>query len=123
VQGCYDVALHQTALYDFLAGGVVLAILVLLERRPRFDGFFLLAFTVLYGGGRFISDFARAADKYLLGPLTGSQVGALCAIVAVVVWIAIRRPDRRLPYAWQPPDFRHPWDCAQPAAETGDIQA
>ncbi|MBA2730050.1 MAG: prolipoprotein diacylglyceryl transferase [Euzebyaceae bacterium] len=123
VQGCYDVALHQTALYDFLAGGVVLAILVMLERRPRFDGFFLVTFTVLYGGGRFLSDFARAADKDLLGPLTGSQVGALCAIVATLAWVAIRRPDRRRPYAWLPPDFRHPWDCAQPAAETGDIQA
>jgi phosphatidylglycerol:prolipoprotein diacylglycerol transferase len=123
VQGCYDVALHQTALYDFLAGGAVLAILALLERRPRFDGFFFVAFTMLYGGGRFLSDFARAADKDLVGPLTGSQVGALCAIVGALTWVAVRRPDRRRPYAWFPPDFRHPWDAAQPSAETDDIQA
>jgi phosphatidylglycerol:prolipoprotein diacylglycerol transferase len=123
VQGCYDVALHQTALYDFLAGGVVLAILILLERRPRFDGFFLVAFAVLYGGGRFLSDFARAADRDLIGPLTGSQVGALCAIVAALIWVAVRRPGRRRPYAWLPPDFRHPWDSEQTVTETDDIQA
>ncbi len=33
-QGCFDVAVHQTALYDFLIGGAVFAALPLLERRP-----------------------------------------------------------------------------------------
>lgn len=116
VQGCFDTALHQTALYDFLAGGVVFAALILLERRPRFDGFFLLMFAVLYGAGRFLTDFARAADKDLLGPLTGSQLTAAGAILAALLWVAVRRPDRRRPYAWNPPDFDHPWsDTAEPA--------
>lgn len=109
-QGCFDATLHQTALYDFLAGGIIFAVLLLLERRPRFDGFFLLAFVAMYGMARFVTDFARAADRDLLGPLTGSQVAALAAIAAVAIWIAIRRPDRRQPYAWNPPDFAHPWD-------------
>ena len=110
MQGCFDAALHQTALYDFLAGGIIFAALLLLERRPRFDGFFLLAFAGMYGLARFVTDFARAADKDLLGPLTGSQLTALATIAAVLLWVAIRRPDRRLPYAWNPPDFTHPWD-------------
>jgi phosphatidylglycerol:prolipoprotein diacylglycerol transferase len=112
VQGCYDAVLHQTAFYDFLAGGIIFAMLLLLERRPRFDGFFLMAFGVMYGIGRFLTDFARDADKDLLGPLTGSQLTALATIVAITVWFVIRRPDRRTPYAWTPPDFDHPWDRA-----------
>lgn len=115
VQGCFDAALHQTALYDFLAGGIIFAILLLLERKPRFDGFFLLAFAGMYGLARFLTDFARAADKDLLGPLTGSQLTSLGTIVAVLVWVAVRRPDRRTPYAWNPPDFSHPWDASAPA--------
>ncbi|HVM20016.1 MAG TPA: prolipoprotein diacylglyceryl transferase family protein [Egibacteraceae bacterium] len=104
-QGCFDAALHQTALYDFLAGGIIFAILLVLERRRRFDGFFIMSFAVLYGAGRFITDFARAGDIDLVGPLTGSQLTGLGAIVTVLVWFLVRRPDRREPYAWDPPHF------------------
>ena len=114
VQGCFDAAVHQTALYDFLAGGIVFAILLVLERKPRFDGFFMAAFAVLYGLGRFVTDFAREADKDMLGTLTGSQLTALGTILAVVLWFVLTRPDRRTPYAWDPPDFDHPWDDPEP---------
>ncbi|MBA2529533.1 MAG: prolipoprotein diacylglyceryl transferase, partial [Euzebyales bacterium] len=117
VQGCFDAVLHQTALYDFLAGGIVFVILLLLERRPRFDGFFMVAFAVCYGAGRVVTDFARAADKDLLGPLTGSQLAAAAAIAASLAWVALARPQRRTPYAWAPPDFDHPWDAEEAAGE------
>ena len=112
VQGCYDVALHQTALYDFLAGGIVLAVLLLLERRPRFDGFFMLAFVGLYGVGRFLTDFARESEAlFSLGgvDITGSQVAILGAIAAGLVWFLVTRPDRKTPYGWDPPAFEHGW--------------
>ena len=73
VQGCFDSVVHQTALYDLLAGGIIFVTLLLLERRPRFDGFFLLTFGVLYATGRLITDILRDADKDLLGPLTGTS--------------------------------------------------
>lgn len=117
LQGCYDAVLHQTALYDFLTGGVVLLALLLLERRPRFDGFFAAVFVLLYGGGRFLSDFAREADKDLVGTLTGSQLTVLTAIAAVGVWLALSRPWSRRPYAWSPPDFPHSWDAGIPPAQ------
>jgi phosphatidylglycerol---prolipoprotein diacylglyceryl transferase len=98
VQGCFDAAVHQ------------FAILLLLERKPRFDGFFMAAFAVLYGTGRFITDFAREADKDMVGTLTGSQLAALATITAVLLWFLLTRPDRRRPYAWDPPEFAHPWD-------------
>jgi phosphatidylglycerol---prolipoprotein diacylglyceryl transferase len=109
-QGCFDAVLHQTALYDFLAGGAIFALLMLLERRPRFDGFFLTVFVVLYGCFRFVSDFVREADLDLLWTLTGSQLAATGAIAAALLWVALARPDRRRPWAWAPPTFSHPWD-------------
>ncbi len=115
-QGCFDAVVHQTALYDFLAGGIVFAILLMLERRPRFDGFFMLAFGVLYGTGRVLTDFAREADKDMLGTLTGSQLTSLATIAAVLLWVAVRRPGRVMPYAWSPPDFPHGWGTPPPAA-------
>jgi phosphatidylglycerol---prolipoprotein diacylglyceryl transferase len=113
VQGCYDAVVHQTALYDFLAAGAVLVILLLLERRPRFDGLFAAVFVLLYGGGRFVSDFARAADLRLLGPFTGSQLTVLTAIGAVGLWILLYKPHRHRPYAWSPPDFSRSSSSAQ----------
>lgn len=109
VQGCFDTAVHQTALYDFLLGGAVFATLLVLERRPRFDGFFMAAFVLLYGSGRLVTDFARAADKDLIGMLTGSQVTALLTIAAVIGWITVSKPARRTPWGWSPPDFDHHW--------------
>ncbi|MGH8906150.1 MAG: prolipoprotein diacylglyceryl transferase [Egibacteraceae bacterium] len=117
VQGCYDAVLHQTALYDFLAGGLILAVLLVLARRPRFDGFFAAMFVALYGGGRFLSDFARDADRDLVGTLTGSQVTVLAAIAAVGLWLVLARPWRSTPYAWSPPDFAHSWGSAPPPAQ------
>lgn len=101
-QGCFDVAVHQTALYDMLAAGLVFTVLVWLERRPRFDGFFASVFVVLYGTGRVLSDFAREADRDMVGTLTGSQISALVAITIVIGWLALRRPWRRAPWAWVP---------------------
>lgn len=110
VQGCFDVAVHQTALYDFLAGGTIYLLLVLLERRPRWDGFFAVVFAFSYGAFRFVSDFAREADLDLLGPLTGSQVTALAVMALIAGWIVGARPWERRPPAWNPPAFTHPWD-------------
>jgi phosphatidylglycerol:prolipoprotein diacylglycerol transferase len=120
VQGCFDASLHQTALYDFLAAGVVLGALLLLARKPRPDGFFLAAFAILYGAGRFVTDFARTADIDLVGPLTGSQVTSLIAILAAVGYLVVARPDRRRPWAWSPPDFPHGWGRSTARHESPD---
>jgi prolipoprotein diacylglyceryltransferase len=118
-QGCFEATVHQTALYDFLLGGAVFAVLLSLERRPRFDGFFMAAFVALYGNGRFITDFARSADRNLVGTLTGSQVTTLLAIAAVLLWVLVTRPARRTPWAWSPPDFPNGWGGGR-ASHSGD---
>ncbi|HEX9888874.1 MAG TPA: prolipoprotein diacylglyceryl transferase family protein [Nitriliruptorales bacterium] len=119
-QGCFDIALHQTALYDFLSAGSLLLLMLLLERRRRFDGFFVVLYVYWYGLFRFLTDFARQ-DRTWSG-LTGSQWAILAAAVAVTTFLITRAPWKRGPYAWDPPHFDHPWkqppaDAATPGPE------
>ncbi|HEX9766937.1 MAG TPA: prolipoprotein diacylglyceryl transferase family protein [Nitriliruptorales bacterium] len=104
--GCFDVALHQTALYDFGAALVVLLVLLWFERSPRFDGFFLAAAVFAYGTLRFLSDFARN-DARIAG-MTGSQLAVLGAMAAVAVWLVRKRPWEDRPWSWDL-RFEHPW--------------
>lgn len=104
--GCFDTVVHQTALYDFGAALFVLLLLLWLERRPRFDGFFLAAWVYGYGAVRFVGDFARE-DRRLFG-LTGSQYALFAAAVAVTVWLVRTRPWQARPWAWDRV-FAHPW--------------
>lgn len=106
-QGCFDVAVHQTALYDFVQAGLLLAVILLLERRPRWDGFFVAVYVYWYGAARFALDFLRE-DRRLLG-LTGSQYAVLAAMVALSLFLRFKRPWDRRPWAWDPPDFDLPW--------------
>ena len=125
VQGCFDTAVHQTALYDFLTGLVVLLLILALERRSRFDGFFGMTFGLAYGGGRIITDFARAADKDLIGPFTGTQLTGIGLVTTAIVWLLVTKPWTVTPWAWIPGE-RAPWtrpeafaaaDAAKKAAE------
>ncbi|MBW3620162.1 MAG: prolipoprotein diacylglyceryl transferase [Actinobacteria bacterium] len=104
--GCFDAVLHQTALYDFLATGLVFLLMLAFERSRRWDGFFVATWIYAYGGLRFLSDFARE-DRRLLG-LTGSQYAVLAAIVALSVYLLVKKPWQRTPWAWDR-EFDHPW--------------
>lgn len=104
--GCFDTAVHQTALYDFGAALFVLLLILWLERRPRFDGFFIAAWIYGYGFVRFLGDFARQ-DARRFG-LTGSQWAMLLAATAVTAWLVRRRPWERRPWAWDG-RFEHDW--------------
>lgn len=122
--GCFDTVVHQTALYDFATAGVVLLLLLSLERRARWDGFFLAAFVYGYGVLRFLTDFVRE-DRRLLG-LTGSQYTVLAAVLAMSLYLWWRKPWREDSWAWDL-EFDHPWlrppreeDAATPGAGGGD---
>lgn len=117
--GCFDTAVHQTALYDLGAALFVLLLLLWFERRPRFDGFFVAAWVYGYGVVRFVGDFARE-DRRLLG-LTGSQYALLAAMAAVTVWLVRTRPWERRPWAWDR-EFDHPW-LTPPEDGAGEVPA
>lgn len=57
-----DVHLHPTQLYSSFYGLVILIVILLLDRKPRFDGFLLSVFFMLYGVFRFVVDFMRYYD-------------------------------------------------------------
>lgn len=108
IQGCFDVAVHHTALYDFASNGLLLVVLLLLERRPRWDGFFITVTLYWYGAVRFLNDFVREGENRFLG-LTGSQYAILGTMAVFAAVLAVLKPWRQRPWSWTPPDFDHPW--------------
>lgn len=114
VAGCFEVAVHQTALYDVLSAGILFAVLVLLERRPRWDGFFVSVLVGWYGSIRFVTDFTRQDRRFL--ELTGSQWTILATILLVAGYLVWKRPWHDRPWSWAPPDFDLPWKQPLPSS-------
>lgn len=102
--GCFDVVVHQTALYDFVSTLFLLGLLLFLGRTARKTGLLTLVFVTWYGTMRVITDFLRVDKRYL--GLTGSQLLAL-SVVLVCLYFLVR-------YRGAPPRFASP---ASPDAE------
>jgi phosphatidylglycerol:prolipoprotein diacylglycerol transferase len=86
---------HQTALYDLIAAGILLVLLLVLARRyaRRYDGFLLLVFASGYAVARIIEDFLRE-DLRRFG-LTGSQWTAVATLaVCLFTLLVLRRTPR-----------------------------
>lgn len=94
--GCFDVVLHQTAIYDFLSTLVLLGVLLYLGRKVRQPGFLTLVFTIWYGTMRMITDFLRVDRRYF--GLTGSQITSL-VVGLICVYLLAR-------YRGAPPRWR-----------------
>lgn len=103
--GCFDLVLHQTALYDFFSTLALLGVLLWLGRSVfRRPGFLILFFTVWYGAMRVITDFLRVDRRYL--GLTGSQLMSL-AVGLLCLWLLIRfrgAPPQLVGPSQPPPD-------------------
>ena len=80
---CVGKVVHQTALYDLIDTCVLLAALLKLRARERYDGFLILVFGAWYGVMRVVEDFLREDVRHF--GLTGSQWTAL-ATVAICLW-------------------------------------
>ena len=78
--GCFDLTLHQTALYDLISTSLLLGVLLWLGRRVRNRGLLTIVFVIWYGIMRLITDFLRVDRRYL--GLTGSQLVALATVLA-----------------------------------------
>lgn len=82
--GCIQpgMVVHQTALYDSILSLFSFGILLLLARKPRKRGFFVLVWASAYSAGRLATDFTRVDKRWFadffepwLGQgLTGSQL-------------------------------------------------
>jgi len=96
--GCFNLTLHQTAIYDFLSTLVLLGVLLWLGRRAHKTGFMILVFTIWYSAMRVITDFLRVDKRYF--GLTGSQLMTLAVGLACVALL--------LRYRGAPPRFADP---------------
>lgn len=84
--GCFDLVLHQTALYDLISTAALLTLLVWVGRRVRPQGTPILIFGAWYGTMRVITDFLRVDRRYL--GLTGSQLMSLAVVLAALYLLA-----------------------------------
>jgi len=118
--GCYDIALHQTALYDLISTAVLLGLLIVLGRRALRGGALALVFTTWYGSMRLITDWLRVDRRY--GGLTGSQI---LAGVVVLLSLGLLARYRGAPPKWgdrryeRPPLGQATEDGEPPAASAG----
>jgi phosphatidylglycerol:prolipoprotein diacylglycerol transferase len=94
--GCFNLTLHQTALYDFFSTLILLGVLLYLGRKVRKPGFLIIVFTIWYGTMRMITDFLRVDRRYL--GLTGSQIMSLLVGLACLYMLA---RYRGAPPRWQ----------------------
>ena len=93
------VPLHPVQLYESMVCIGLFYALVRLNRRKRFDGEVILAYTVLYAIARFLLEFLRGdADRGFVfgGPLSTSQfIAMILGPAAIVLWF-VRRNTRML---------------------------
>ena len=110
--GCYDIVLHQTALYDFISSWVLFGVLIWLGRKSLRVGVLALVFPIWYGAMRLITDFLRVDKRYF--GLTGSQITAL--VVGLVALYLLAR------YRGAPPQFAEPPPAPpeEPTTESGE---
>lgn len=91
VQGCFDVPVIQTALFDVLAATATLLVIVAVERwvRHRPVGTLAATFVATYGTGRLVFDLFREDLRH--AGLTASQWTALAAAVLAIAWLTWAR--------------------------------
>jgi phosphatidylglycerol:prolipoprotein diacylglycerol transferase len=98
---------HQTALYDFVSSIFLLAFLLSLRRKQRYDGFLIFVFAVWYGSMRIVEDFLREDTRHF--GLTGSQWTSIFVVaVCLAMLVLVRRT----------PSFGR-WDLDQPGEAPG----
>lgn len=96
--GCYDIVLHQTALYDLFSTVLLLGVLLWVGRKVRPTGLLILTFTVWYAAMRVVTDFLRVDQRYF--GLTGSQ---LMSITVGVISLYLLARYRGAPKRFQTP--------------------
>lgn len=88
------IACHDLGLYEALWSLSVFGLFALLDKKPRFPGFYVGMLAFLYGPARFVSDFFRvsAADTRYFG-LTPAQYWSV-VVSALGLWILTRQKDK-----------------------------
>ncbi len=85
------VACHDLGLYEAIWSGLLCLVFLWLDRKPRFQGFYVGLFAVSYGPVRLLLDVFRhpATDARYFG-LTPAQYGSILVTIAGV-WVLVRQ--------------------------------
>jgi phosphatidylglycerol:prolipoprotein diacylglycerol transferase len=84
--------IHPTQLYSSLYGLIIFLILMLLNRKPRFDGMLMGTFLILYGIARFTVDFFRyyESQMFIVDGLEFNQLVSLTMFLGGVLILLYR---------------------------------
>ncbi|MGH2820402.1 MAG: prolipoprotein diacylglyceryl transferase [Actinomycetota bacterium] len=110
--GCFDLTLHQTALYDFFSTLLLFSLLLYLGTRDLRRGALTLAFSTWYGAMRVVTDFLRVDKRY--AGLTGSQ---LLAVSVVLVSLFLLARYRGAPPRYAGPEEGEAGEAGLPTTE------
>ncbi len=92
------IPLHPAQLYFAAADLAMFLVLLLIDRRKRFDGQVFTSYLILYAVVRFLLEFSRGDDRgsFLGTPLSSAQgIGVIVFVAGVVWWALLRRNARR----------------------------
>jgi phosphatidylglycerol:prolipoprotein diacylglycerol transferase len=90
--GLAKMAFHDLGWYEFLyTACLMVPAFLLLDRKPRPPGFFLVAFPLLYVPARFFLDFLRISDARYIGLTPGQYAGIAVFLAAVFFTVRIGR--------------------------------
>ena len=102
---CNGEVVFQPALIDLISTALLLGVLLVLRRKPRWDGFLICVFTVWYAVARIVEDFMRIDETHGTG-LTGSQWTSVVAVLVAASWLVLgRRTPRWGRWDEAPPDL------------------
>ncbi|MGH2830376.1 MAG: prolipoprotein diacylglyceryl transferase, partial [Actinomycetota bacterium] len=115
LRACFQSGCHQTALYDLVNVAILFPLVLWIARKPRPKGFLISFVATWYGGARLVTDFARDASFYGIGPLKlhGTQWASIALIAAGTAFL-IRLARRGEPDVWVEPGV----DAGRATAET-----
>lgn len=87
-----NVAIHPTQLYSSAYGLIIFIILMLLDKKERFDGFLFIVFLILYGVSRFTVDFFRfyESQMFVIDGIGFNQVLSLLLVVAGIAVLIVK---------------------------------
>jgi len=92
----HGITIHPTQVYSSLYGLVIFLVLILLDRKQRFDGFLFSWLCILYGVARFIVDYFRYYEDSAIvaGGFTNNQVISIVLILFGAVYLFIGRTKK-----------------------------
>jgi len=89
-------AFHDLGWYEFLYTALVMVpAFLVLDRKTRPQGFFLVAFPLLYVPARFFFDFLRIADVRYFGLTPGQYAGIPVFLAALILMVRMARMKTR----------------------------